>query len=122
MSTPERGRRRTDLFDERLARLRELIRLNAPRIIIADECRLVVRAHHGNSPVRVIGHDTRELVVHLWHWYALIPVCTFLCRHDIYHYGENDPDCPGCWVCGKGEPPLDLSFDAEEVADVSARN
>lgn len=103
MSTPERGRRRTDLFDERLARLHRLIHLNAPRNIIAIECELVVRAHFGGR-AKFLFYVVLDALRHCWQWYAQIPFMRALCCANIYHM-EQGPGEFGCPFCGKGENP-----------------
>lgn len=103
MSTPERGRRATDLFDERLIRLKCFIDNKAPRQITAGSARLLLRAHDG-GPVGHILAEIRELVKWAWSWYVQIPTMHTLCRLNIYHM-EQGPGGFGCPFCGKGENP-----------------
>lgn len=117
MSTPERGRRATDLFDERSARLRRLLELNAPRVIVAGECELVMRGYYGGR-LQVLGHLMAELARHCWFWYISTPVLRGLCRLNIYHM-EQGPhgDGYGCPFCGKGADPARLA-EIEEACHV----
>lgn len=97
MSTPERGRRATDLFDERQARLTKLLAHNAPRIVIAGECELILRAHYGTR-LGVARHVLAELIRHSLRWYVQIPVMRWLCRTNLWHRRQDEYGygCPFC--------------------------
>lgn len=115
MSTPEQGRRSTDRFDRRVTRFRRLVDLNAPRVIIAEEARRVVRASSQNrdSQLRVVLSELRELVYEIWLG-VQIPACRTLHRLGIWHMDQGHGGF-GCPFCGKGEDPEESSLDFEQV-------
>lgn len=119
MSTPERGRRATDLFDERLARLDRLIEIQAPRSVIAEECSLVLQAHEGGP---LAGHwglvrrSIKSMIRFVWIWYVETFTLKALCRLNIYHQIDDTDGC-GCPFCGKGGDPAMLA-EIKEACDV----
>lgn len=111
MSTPERGRRATDLFDERQARLTKLLARNAPRIVIAGECELILRAHHG-SRFRVVSHLAAGLARHCWERYVQIPAMRWLCRTNLWHQRQDEYGY-GCSFCDRNTRPDILAAEQE---------
>lgn len=90
------------LFDEREARLRKLLTLNAPRIIIAREALLVSEAYDGGMwrhAVFVVIEAARRT----WAWRVAMPFWRLACQMGLHHLGQ-EPGGDGCPFCGKGEP------------------
>jgi hypothetical protein len=105
VSTPERGRRRTDLFDERVRRLRWMLD-HGTRYTIAESARLVYLSHHNNSPIRLIRAEIARYVAHLWHMYPSHWFWLGLCRLNVWHWGQRaGVPCP---FCDKEEELVDV--------------
>lgn len=92
-----------ELFDHRVERLRKLIDFKAPDWVIAENAELVFRAMHRNSRPRCAARELKLWAKDLWDGYVVFPFWAFLCKRNLWHYGENDPDF-GCLICGKGAP------------------
>lgn len=103
-----------ELFDERAARMSKLLRMSAPRAVIAVEARLMVRAADG-GPARHIWAEICDLVGSYCRYYVAVTISHALCRLNIWHFGEHDDFGIGCVWCGRGmDPIMRQSLDEEE--------
>lgn len=85
-------------FDERLARLVQMEKANAPRLILATEARLVFEASCGGRWPAIwalFAHAVREDA----YWYLYAPLRRFLCRWVGICYRD---DAGRCLVCESG--------------------
>jgi len=82
-------------------RLLRLLELNAPRIVIARECRLVCEAFDGGM-WQSAWQCLIQAWLRAWEWRITIPFYRLACRLGIWHLGQTNGD--GCPFCGKGEP------------------
>lgn len=70
---------RLDLLAERKARLTRLLAMDAPNIVIADECLLVIRAHAGGSRWDSLRFVLADIVRH-WRVGVGLRVKLLACR------------------------------------------
>lgn len=109
-----------ELFAERKARLVKLLGLNAPLVMIADECLLVAQAYRGGKWA-LARHVTMLALLEFWRFRiagpVMIPIYRFLCRRDIWHM-EQGPNGFGCPFCGKGEIADSECCDEEPVNEL----
>lgn len=85
-----------DRQKERHARLAYWLSIDAPSDVIAQECRLVLRSHHG-SDFRAIYNLTTVLIRDAWTWYFW---GFQMWLHDKlgihFRWSKHDP---ACWIC-----------------------
>lgn len=88
---------------ERLARLRKLITINAPDIMIRSECEMVLECYRGGyirAGVALIYHGFEKI----FGWYILTPLGHACCKLGIHDYedcfnpntGATTSECNRC--------------------------
>lgn len=102
-----------DLYNSRIERLHRLLHLNAPKEIIKEECKLVLRSLTGGTRLSTLKYLTLELIYHVWDRWIVMEVQVLLCKLKIYHVYEevlidydndNDDTELKCVFCRKVKP------------------
>ena len=78
------------VLEERTARLRRICTLDAPAVMLANECALVIRAWHRNSLWRTGFAFLLEAVEKAWWWRVACPCFAALCRAGIWHHRDEE--------------------------------
>lgn len=83
---------------ERLARLRKLLAIDAPSVMIRSECQMVLECYYGGyirAGLALIYHGLEEILG----WYILIPLGRVCCKIGVHDYEDCFNPNTGATTC-----------------------